>query len=181
MSMLLTKRLMRSLWRTKLRLFAVTMMVTIGVFAGITFGMYAEVVSEMYDDTYLDKEGSVNLPDIWIDNPGGVWNQTTSENLCQLVEEEWSSTVLELEFCEPRLILSGLMYHENESMSAIWHGIDEGNIDRVWFPEHECCSGRIASSFFSDAVLIIPNISLAPCTLRKASLSLIKLSSAALI
>ncbi len=146
MSMLLTKRLMRSLWRTKLRLFAVTMMVTIGVFAGITFGIYAGVVSEMYDNTYLDKEGSVNLPDIWIDNPGGVWNQTTSENLCQLVEEEWPSTVLELEFCEPRLILSGLMYYENESMSAIWHGIDEGNIDRVWFPEHECCSGRIAST-----------------------------------
>ncbi len=146
MSMLLTKRLMRSLWRTKLRLFAVTMMVTIGVFAGISFGMYANVVTDMYDDTYLDDEDGVNLPDIWVKNPGGIWNQTTSENLCQLVEEEWPSTVLELEFCESRLILPGLMYHENKGMSAIWHGIDEGNIDRVWFPEHECCSGRIAST-----------------------------------
>ena len=54
MSMLLTKRLMRSLWRTKLRLFAVVMMVSIGVFAGISFGMYANVVTDMYDDTYLD-------------------------------------------------------------------------------------------------------------------------------
>jgi len=152
MSLLLTKRLMRSLWRTKLRLFAVTMMVTIGVFAGISFGMYANVVTEMYNETYLDKEGSVNLPDIWIKNPGGIWNQTTSENLCQLVEDEWSSNVLELEFCEPRLVLSGLMYHENKSMSAIWHGIDEGNIDRVWLPEHACCSGRIAAT--ADEIVI---------------------------
>ncbi|MEE3134989.1 MAG: hypothetical protein VX277_04170, partial [Candidatus Thermoplasmatota archaeon] len=83
MSMLLTKRLMRSLWRTKLRLFAVTMMVTIGVFAGITFGMYANVVTDMYEDTYLDDEDGVNLPDIWIKNPGGTWNETTSENLCK--------------------------------------------------------------------------------------------------
>ena len=146
MSMLLTKRLMRSLWRTKLRLFAVTMMVTIGVFAGITFGMYANVVTDMYEDTYLDDEDGVNLPDIWVKNPGGTWNETTSENLCQLVEDEWSSDLLELENCESRLILPGLMYHENESMSAIWHGIDEGNIDRVWFPEHECCSGRLAEA-----------------------------------
>ena len=146
MSMLLTKRLMRSLWRTKLRLFAVIMMVTIGVFAGITFGMYANVVTDMYEDTYLDDEDGVNLPDIWVKNPGGTWNETTSENLCQLVEDEWSSDILELENCESRLILPGLMYHENESMSAIWHGIDEGNIDRVWFPEHECCSGRLAEA-----------------------------------
>ena len=53
MSMLLTKRLMRSLWRTKLRLFAVVMMVTVGVFAGISFGMYANVVTDMYDDTEI--------------------------------------------------------------------------------------------------------------------------------
>ena len=152
MSMLLTKRLMRSLWRTKLRLFAVTMMVTIGVFAGISFGMYANVVTDMYEDTYLDDEDGVNLPDIWVKNPGGTWNQTTSENLCQLVEEEFSSSVLELEFCESRLILPGLMYHENKAISAIWHGIDEGNIDRVWFPEHECCSGRIAES--ADEIVI---------------------------
>ncbi|MAT48548.1 MAG: hypothetical protein CMA27_01810 [Euryarchaeota archaeon] len=146
MSMLLTKRLMRSLWRTKLRLFAVTMMVTIGVFAGITFGMYANVVTDMYEDTYLDDEDGVNLPDIWVKNPGGTWNETNSENLCQLVEDEWSSEILELENCESRLILPGLMYYKNASMSAIWHGINEGNIDRVWFPEHECCSGRLAEA-----------------------------------
>ena len=41
MSMLLTKRLARSLWRTKLRLSAVIFMVAVGVFAGISFGSYA--------------------------------------------------------------------------------------------------------------------------------------------
>ena len=38
---LLTKRLARSLWRTKIRLIAVVLMVVVGVFAGISFAVYA--------------------------------------------------------------------------------------------------------------------------------------------
>ena len=47
---LLTKRLARSLWRTKIRLFAVTLMVMVGVFAGISFASYADTATNMYDD-----------------------------------------------------------------------------------------------------------------------------------
>ena len=54
MSMLLTKRLARSLWRTKLRLSAVVLMVAIGVFAGIAFGAYAITTTTLYDDIYRD-------------------------------------------------------------------------------------------------------------------------------
>ena len=43
MSSLLNKRLARSLWRTKLRLMAVVLMVAVGVFAGITFGGYSHL------------------------------------------------------------------------------------------------------------------------------------------
>ena len=46
---LLNKRLARSLWRTKLRLFAVIFMVSVGVFAGITFGGYSHNLEGMYD------------------------------------------------------------------------------------------------------------------------------------
>ena len=49
MSALLNKRLARSLWRTKLRLLAVVLMVFVGVFAGITFGGYAHNLGGMYD------------------------------------------------------------------------------------------------------------------------------------
>ena len=48
MSDLLNKRLARSLWRTKLRLSAVFLMVFVGVFAGITFGGYAYNLGGMY-------------------------------------------------------------------------------------------------------------------------------------
>ena len=70
MSMLLTKRLARSLWRTKLRLSAVVFMVAVGVFAGISFGSYANAATTLYDEIY-DGEDGVNLADVWINNPTG--------------------------------------------------------------------------------------------------------------
>ena len=79
MSMLLTKRLARSLWRTKLRLSAVVFMVTVGVFAGISFGSYANTATSLYDGIY-DGEDGVNLGDIWVDNPSGIWNESSSNS-----------------------------------------------------------------------------------------------------
>ena len=68
MSNLLNKRLARSLWRTKLRLVAVVLMVFVGVFAGITFGGYAHNLGGMYDTMQADEDGGANLADVWIDN-----------------------------------------------------------------------------------------------------------------
>ena len=65
MSFLLTKRLARSLWRTKIRLVAVILMVVIGVLGGISMGGYATNVAVLYDNIYVDDEEGVNLPDIW--------------------------------------------------------------------------------------------------------------------
>ena len=83
-SSLLNKRLARSLWRTKLRLSAVVFMVAVWVFAGISFGAYANAATNLYDDIY-DGEGGVNLPDIWINNPSGVWDANESSNLCDSI------------------------------------------------------------------------------------------------
>jgi len=149
MSMLLTKRLARSLWRTKLRLSAVIMMVAIGVFAGIAFGAYAISVTTLYDDIYEDDEQGVNLPDVWVENNAGNWNATTSENLCEEIRDQWPSETLELDHCEPRLKSSGQFFSEYAEIGmvpAVWHGIDEGEVDKVWIPEHDCCSGRMASA-----------------------------------
>ena len=71
MSFLLTKRLARSLWRTKIRLIAVILMVVIGVLGGISMGGYATNVAVLYDNIYEDDEEGVNLPDIWVNLPGG--------------------------------------------------------------------------------------------------------------
>ena len=149
MSMLLTKRLARSLWRTKLRLSAVILMVAIGVFAGIAFGAYANSATTLYDDIYADDEQGVNLPDLWVENNAGNWNATTSNHLCQEIREQWPSETLELDHCEARLKSNGQFFSEDAEIGmipAVWHGIDEGDVDRVWIPEHDCCSGRMATT-----------------------------------
>ena len=78
MSALLNKRLARSLWRTKLRLLAVVLMVFVGVFAGITFGGYAHNLGGMYDTMQADDENGANLADLWIDNRSAAWTRNKS-------------------------------------------------------------------------------------------------------
>ena len=106
--MLLTKRLARSLWRTKLRLSAVVFMVAVGVFAGISFGSYANAATTLYDEVY-DGEDGVNLADVWINNPTGVWNNSASESICESIDSQWPETDYSLENCEARLIIDGMM------------------------------------------------------------------------
>ena len=127
MSMLLTKRLARSLWRTKLRLSAVVLMVAIGVFAGISFGAYATSVTTLYDDIYEDDEQGVNLPDVWVENNAGYWNASTSDTLCQEIRAQWPSETLELDHCEARLRSNGQFFSADADIGmipAVWHGID---------------------------------------------------------
>ena len=129
MSMLLTRRLARSLWRTKLRLSAVILMIAVGVFAGISFGSYADSAASLYDNIYADDDEGINLPDAWVENPRGTWDGATADALCQTIEEQWPDPSLPLDVCEPRLKLGGLMFHadagEERLVAAVWHGIDE--------------------------------------------------------
>ncbi len=150
MSTLLTKRLARSLWRTKLRLYSVILMIAVGVFAGISFGTYANSTQTLYDNIYADDEDGVNLPDIWVENSAATWDGTTAASLCQTISEQWPDASMPLGACEPRMVIDGLMFHNDEGeeklIPAVWHGIDEGRVDRVWMPENDCCSGRLAST-----------------------------------
>jgi putative ABC transport system permease protein len=149
-STLLTKRLARSLWRTKLRLYSVILMIVVGVFAGISFGTYANSTQTLYDNIYADDENGVNLPDIWVENSAATWDGATAASLCQTISEQWPDVSMPLETCEPRMVVDGLMFHidegEEKLIPAVWHGIDEGLVDRVWMPENDCCSGRLASA-----------------------------------
>jgi putative ABC transport system permease protein len=126
-------------------------MVAVGVFAGITFGAYANAAINLYDEIY-DEDDGINLPDVWVENSIGTWNESTSENLCQSISDEWPESEYSLKNCEPRLILNGLMYHTNADgeeklVPGIWHGIDEGEVDKVWMPtESEMSSGRLATT-----------------------------------
>ena len=161
MSMLLTKRLARSLWRTKLRLSAVVFMVAVGVFAGISFGSYANAATTLYDEIY-DGEDGVNLADVWINNPTGVWNNSASESICDSIDSQWPETDYSLETCEARLVIDGMMLNTDSEgvekvIPAVWHGIDEGLVDKVWMPTYsDLSSGRIAVT--SDEIVLDSHI-----------------------
>ncbi|RZD53768.1 MAG: hypothetical protein CXT64_01460 [Methanobacteriota archaeon] len=151
MSMLLTKRLARSLWRSKLRLFTVILLIMMGVTAGISFGGYAHNVENLYDVIYADDDEGVNLPDAWIILPSGTWSAAEADGLCDAISDGWSEDGSGLDVCEPRLVLDGVMFHvdvegEEAMISSVWHGTDEGLTDKVWIPDHECCDGRIAGA-----------------------------------
>ena len=143
--------------RSRTRLIAVVAMVLVAVFAGISFAAYAHTVSGVYDEIYDDSEQGVNLPDIWIENPTGIWDSQTSDLLCQEVANNWPDSDLILNDCEPRLRLDGTMFHRDKLVPAVWHGIDEGHVDKVWIPNHNCCSGRLATS--DSEIVIDPRVS----------------------
>ena len=126
-------------------------MVMVGVFAGISFAAYAHTASGMYEDIYADTEEGVNLADVWVENSGSTWNGSTADLICDEIRDQWPDSDLSLNACEPRLKLDGVMFDidadgKESIIPAVWHGIDEGNIDRIWFPDHECCSGVVPSA-----------------------------------
>lgn len=142
MSNLLNKRLARSLWRTKLRLLAVVLMVFVGVFAGITFGGYAHNLGGMYDTMQADDETGANLADLWIDNRSALWTPDEVNAFCTALETTWNSSSISqsLDSCEGRTVTQGAMFHTNDTgqhiINSLWHGIPDGaNADRVWMPE----------------------------------------------
>ncbi|MEC8632971.1 MAG: FtsX-like permease family protein [Candidatus Thermoplasmatota archaeon] len=156
MSALLNKRLARSLWRTKLRLLAVVLMVSVGVFAGITFGGYSHNLDGMYETLQGDDEEGANLADLWIDNRSASWTSEEVATFCGALESSWPSTGAALDSCEGRSIVQGTMFHTNESgthiINSLWHGIPEdANADKVWMPDGHS-EGRVASS--ADEIVI---------------------------
>jgi putative ABC transport system permease protein len=141
MSALLNIRLARSLWRSKIRLFAVVLMVFVGVFAGITFGGYSHNLGGMYDTMQADDNKGANLADLWVDNRSTTWSPDQVDTFCDALELAWISSTVKtsLDSCEGRTITQGTMFHSNDNgqqiINSLWHGIPaDANADRVWLP-----------------------------------------------
>ena len=148
MSALLNKRLARSLWRSKLRLFAVIFMVSVGVFAGLTFGGYSHNLSGMYDTMHADDDDGANLADLWIDNRSTTWSAEQVANFCQHLTDNWDLSAHDLDSCEGRNIIPGAMFFDDDGedriINSLWHGIaPTANSDRVWMPDGHS-DGRLA-------------------------------------
>jgi putative ABC transport system permease protein len=153
MSALLNKRLARSLWRTKLRLIAVILMVMVGVFAGLTFGGYAQSLDGMYGTMQADDEKGANLADLWIDNRSAIWTPSQVTDFCTQLGDEWvaeDGAVHAIDSCEGRTVLQGALLHTNQTgehvINSLWHGIpQDANADRVWMPDDHS-TGRPAAA-----------------------------------
>lgn len=153
MSALLNKRLARSLWRTKLRLLAVVLMVFVGVFAGITFGGYAHNLDGMYSTMQADDETGSNLADLWIDNRSTTWTAEQTGAFCSALTAAWTTNPpleANLDSCEARRVVQGALFHTNDTgehiINSLWHGIPaNANADRVWMPDGHS-QGRVAQT-----------------------------------
>ena len=156
MSTLLNKRLARSLWRTKLRLLAVVMMVSVGIFAGITFSGYSHNLDGMYEALQADDDEGSNLADLWIDNRSNSWTHDEINNFCDNLESSWPVDLPGIDSCEGRKIMQGTMFHHEGGrtriINSLWHGIpDDANADRIWMPKGYS-EGRVASG--DDEIVI---------------------------
>ena len=130
---------MRSLWRTKLRLAAVIFMVSVGVFAGITFGAYSHNLDNMYSTMHGDNDEGANLADLWIDNTSNTWTSDDVDSFCSFLHDNWNHSS-SLDHCEGRSIVKGAMFISQEGddtvINSLWHGIPyNASVDRVWMPE----------------------------------------------
>ena len=130
---------MRSLWRTKLRLAAVIFMVSVGVFAGITFGAYSHNLDNMYSTMHGDNDEGANLADLWIDNTSNIWTSDDVDSFCTFLHDNWNHSS-SLDHCEGRSIVKGAMFISQEGddtvINSLWHGIPyNASVDRVWMPE----------------------------------------------
>ena len=139
MSNLLNKRLMRSLWRTKLRLFAIFMVSVKCFLTGITFGGYSHNLDGMYSTMQADDDNGANLADIWIDNRSTVWSPNQVSTFCSELVTSLGEQGGIVDSCEGRTVLPGAMFVQGndgeEIISSLWHGIPpNANADRVWMP-----------------------------------------------
>ena len=130
-------------------------MVSVGVFAGITFGGYSHNLDNMYSTMHGDDEEGANLADLWIDNGSIMWTSEQVESFCSELNERWNLTS-NLDHCEGRSIVKGAMFQstdtESVTINSLWHGIPVGaNVDTVWMPDKHS-KGRLASN--SDEIVI---------------------------
>ena len=156
MSSLLNKRLARSLWRTKLRLFAVIFMVSVGVFAGLTFGGYSYNLDGMYETIHRDDTTGANLADLWIDNRSTTWSAEEVTEFCDELASTWNNDDFRMDSCEGRNIVPGAMFYNNNNderiINSLWHGISpDANSNRIWMPDGHS-DGRLAVT--ADEIVI---------------------------
>ena len=75
-------------------------MVSVGVFAGLTFGGYSHNLDSMYETMHKDDDTGANLADLWIDNRTTTWSANQVADFCDNLESSWNYEEFSLDSCE---------------------------------------------------------------------------------
>ena len=125
MRILLIKRLSRSMWKTKLRLFTVIALISMSIWAGASMIEHTKNLDLIYDDFYDE----TNLADIFVDIPG---NFSAVEDLDSVCTD--FSNLYELNDCNTQLVVQGTTIFEEAGESnfipSILYGFDQATVSK---------------------------------------------------
>ena len=96
MRVLLIKRLSRSMWKTKLRLFTVIALISMSIWAGASMIEHTKNLDLIYEDFYDE----TNLADVFVDIPGNFTDVETLNSVCADF-----SILYELNECDTQLVV----------------------------------------------------------------------------
>ena len=125
MRVLLIKRLSRSMWKTKLRLFTVIALISMSIWAGASMIEHTKNLDLIYDDFYDE----TNLADVFVDIPGNFTDVDTLNSVCVDF-----STMYELNECDTQLVVQDTTIFNSEDTStfipSIIYGFDQATVSK---------------------------------------------------
>ncbi len=130
MRKLLFKRLRRSLWRIKLRVFMVLFLITLATWLSISMAEHTRNADSVYQDMYAE----TNLGDLFADSKGTFYPASSFDNACSNLSSFASQQGLPINSCEARLSMSAFFLDEDSKWaSAKLHGFESGQVNKLYY------------------------------------------------
>ena len=130
MRKLLFKRLRRSLWRIKLRVFMVLFLITLATWLSISMAEHTRNADSVYQDMYAE----TNLGDLFADSNGTFYPASSFDNACSNLSSFASQQGLPINSCEARLSMSAFFLDEDSKWaSAKLHGFESGQVNKLYY------------------------------------------------
>ena len=125
MRVLLIKRLSRSMWKTKLRLFTVIALISMSIWAGASMIEHTKNLDLIYEDFYDE----TNLADVFVDIPGNFTDVETLNSVCADF-----SILYELNECDTQLVVQGTTIFDagdgTSFIPSIIYGFDQASVSK---------------------------------------------------
>ena len=142
MNELLNKRLFRSTFKVKIRVFVVLILIFASAFVGTTMLEFSKNADDIYPALYEE----TNLADLMIDTGEWTHNVSSFSNICNNIQTEYENTDFSVIDCESRLMLKGkFQKSDGEWIGAIFYGFEENPSTSLLFP---------SNNFDTDVVIL---------------------------